>query len=248
MRFVRFICAASFFVFPLLSHAQETSSPDGHDTLKIPGISLRDGDLIERLNTGHMPLPDVPVGTTTKTPKGTIIVSPPEKNKGWGFVLGPVGEDAMTARLSLVSPHLALMFQCQKSGTEALSLLMYGLQKPVGTSVDFTISIGLETHDLPLTVTENSDKNVSFFGVDGNAIPELLNAMSNTNSPESADTMVIDDFKGHQAHVDLPPHRDITGRMSDICRIWALDAQKRKELNGQKTPVFDGSLHTPEHP
>ena len=197
------------------------------EQLKLPGVAMR--DIINANSNIEQKTPEQNSNIKYEgVPKGGYITSASGDLKDWHLSMGPIGMPNMTLRIKKTEDNGAIIFSCEKNtGVEEMALLMKGIKGNIGSPKTLYLSIGAQSHILETSITGNAPDGTSILGVNGNAVLEILAAISSENDNNG---IRIDDMHGHTINFKIPFMTDLKNRPFIICSQWKDQYEKEQQL------------------
>lgn len=196
-------------------------------TLKLPSVSMR--DMINADSNIELKSPEQSSNIKYEgVPKGGYITSASGDLNDWHLSMGPVDMPNMTLRIKKTEDNGAIIFSCEKNtGLEEMALLIKGIKDTIGKQKTLYLSIGTQSHILETSITGNAPDGTSILGVNGNAVLEILAAISSENNFNS---IKIDDMHGHVVNFKMPFMTDLKNRPFIVCSKWKEQYDKEQQL------------------
>lgn len=178
----------------------------------IPAMAQAPADAPQGLVLPQMPRPAV-------IAEGGFAVSGMDDPSVWQFAMGPRGPSA-TLHLSRAMDGGSIMFRCSRpTGAMEVALLLQGYAGEVGSDVPVTVTIGTQSHPVPMKVTAPADGETSTALVaSGVVVSDLIAAMATNRTPPEFMTLQAG---GHKVEFPIGGDRTLHEVSAKICAGWS---------------------------
>lgn len=219
------------------------------ETLKVPPVGMSDIIYGSNILPGADPTKgEHPLEIKFKgIPDGGYVASNSSSPSDWHLSMGPVNKPNMTLRVKKAQPNGVILFSCERNtGVDELALIIHGVKGEIGDKKNLYVSVGGMAHMLETSITgKTPDGNEVIMGAKGNAIIEILAAISTNNNFLN---ITFDDLNNHVLALPPPVMSDLRVRPFLICSGWKKEYDRKenikKEENNIKYEDLSGSLHT----